>query len=194
MQIRLTSTGARSGDPRTATLYAWEDGDRLIVVGSRGGASRDPAWAHNLRAHPSAQVQLGREIVEMSSREVTDRAERDRLWRLVVSRFPLYATYAARTKRVIPLFVLEPRASAAIADGDATAPTEFPSTIGRVATRALALNGYTRFEQLTRVSRRDLLRIHGIGPKAVRILEEELAARGLSFARDGWFAGGSIGQ
>lgn len=56
--------------------------------------------------------------------------------------------------------------------------------IGRVATRELALNGYTEYEQLTHVSPRHLRGIHGIGPKAIRILEEELAARGLSFAAD----------
>ncbi|CAL9355612.1 hypothetical protein SUDANB121_00566 [Nocardiopsis dassonvillei] len=60
-------------------------------------------------------------------------------------------------------------------------PTEFPRRMGRVAPRELAAHGYTRYEHLTRVGARDLLKIHGVGPKAVRILEEELAARGLSF-------------
>ncbi|SDM61579.1 helix-hairpin-helix domain-containing protein [Allokutzneria albata] len=60
--------------------------------------------------------------------------------------------------------------------------TEFPRTIGKVATRELAANGYTTYDQLTRVSAEELLRIHGVGPKAVRILGEELAARGRSFA------------
>jgi predicted flap endonuclease-1-like 5' DNA nuclease len=61
-------------------------------------------------------------------------------------------------------------------------PGEFPHGIGKVARRELALNGYTRYEQLTGVTAAELLRIHGIGPKAIRILGEELAARGLSFA------------
>lgn len=61
--------------------------------------------------------------------------------------------------------------------------TEFPQRMGAVAPRALALNGYTRYEQLTAVTPKDLLKIHGVGPKAIRVLEEELAARGLSFAR-----------
>jgi predicted flap endonuclease-1-like 5' DNA nuclease len=60
--------------------------------------------------------------------------------------------------------------------------TEFPHGIGKVATRELAANGYTRYDQLTTVSAEELLKIHGVGPKAVRILGEELAARGLSFA------------
>jgi predicted flap endonuclease-1-like 5' DNA nuclease len=61
--------------------------------------------------------------------------------------------------------------------------TEFPQRMGKVAPRELALNGYTRYEQLTAVTQKELLKIHGVGPKAIRILEEELAARGLSFAQ-----------
>lgn len=60
--------------------------------------------------------------------------------------------------------------------------TEFPATMGKVSRRQLALHGYTSFDQLTRVSPRELLGIHGVGPKAIRILEDELAARGLAFA------------
>ncbi|MBT2510765.1 DNA-binding protein [Streptomyces sp. ISL-98] len=65
---------------------------------------------------------------------------------------------------------------------DAAEPTEFPPQIGRPACRALALNGYMRYDQLTSVTSSELLKIHGVGPKAIRILEQELAARGLAFA------------
>jgi hypothetical protein len=61
-------------------------------------------------------------------------------------------------------------------------PTEFPHAIGKVANRELALNGYTRYSHLTKVTAANLLRIHGIGPKSIRILTEELTTRGLSFA------------
>ncbi|WP_378743026.1 hypothetical protein [Nocardia brasiliensis] len=64
-------------------------------------------------------------------------------------------------------------------------PSEFPSRMGKVANRELVSNGYTRYDQLTSVTTKELLRIHGIGPKAIRILEEELAARGLRFAEPG---------
>jgi hypothetical protein len=60
--------------------------------------------------------------------------------------------------------------------------TELPASLGKVAPRELALHGYTRFDQLTSVTAKEILAIHGVGPKAVRILTEELAARGLSFA------------
>ncbi|MDF3304375.1 hypothetical protein P3H15_05010 [Rhodococcus sp. T2V] len=65
---------------------------------------------------------------------------------------------------------------------DTAGETEFPASMGKVSRRELASHGYTRFDQLTTVTATDLLKIHGVGPKAIRILEEELAARGLGFA------------
>ncbi|MET0862016.1 MAG: hypothetical protein ABW091_13425 [Microbacterium sp.] len=65
---------------------------------------------------------------------------------------------------------------------DAAVPTEFPREIGRTARRELAVHGYTRFDQLSAVTSSQLLRIHGVGPKAVRILTEQMAARGLTLA------------
>jgi deazaflavin-dependent oxidoreductase (nitroreductase family) len=106
MNVTLTTTGRRSGEPRTVPLYAWEDADRLVVVGSQGGSPMDPHWARNLRAHPRATVKKGRKVLDVRASEV-DAAERDRLWRLVVEAFPMYASYQRKTERVIPLFVLE---------------------------------------------------------------------------------------
>lgn len=67
-------------------------------------------------------------------------------------------------------------------EGKEPPSTEFPRSIGRVAARELALAGYTRFEQFTGVTAKQLLSLHGVGPKAIRILEQELKERGLSFA------------
>jgi deazaflavin-dependent oxidoreductase (nitroreductase family) len=108
LTIRLTTTGRRSGAPRTATLYAFADGDGLVIVGSRGGAARHPAWVHNLRAEPRANVVRGQMEQAVVAREVTEPGERKRLWGLVTEAFLLYATYQRRTSRTIPLFVLEP--------------------------------------------------------------------------------------
>ena len=107
MNVTLTTTGRRSGQPRSVPLYAWEDGDRLVVVGSRGGAASDPDWVRNLRDEPRATLKQGREVRNVRATEV-DGTERDRLWDLVVAAFPLYGAYQRKTKRVIPLFVLEP--------------------------------------------------------------------------------------
>jgi deazaflavin-dependent oxidoreductase (nitroreductase family) len=106
VRVTLTTTGRKSGQPRTVTLYAFDDGDRLVVVGSFAGARRDPAWVANLRARPRALVKQGRQEHEVHAHEV-DGPERERLWRLVCERFPLYETYKRRTTRAIPLFVLE---------------------------------------------------------------------------------------
>ena len=104
--VKLTTTGRRSGTPRQVTLYAFEDGDRLIVVGSQGGAAKDPAWVGNLRAEPRATVKQGREARAVRAQEV-DGTDRDRLWTLVTKGFPLYASYQRKTDRLIPLFALE---------------------------------------------------------------------------------------
>lgn len=107
MQIRLTTTGRKTGQARTVTLYAFDAGDdALVIVGSRGGAARHPAWVHNLRAEPKATVKVGQEERPVVAREVSG-DERDRLWAVVTEAFPLYATYQRRTKRLIPLLVLE---------------------------------------------------------------------------------------
>lgn len=106
-RITLTTIGRRTGTQRPVTLYAFDDGDSLVVVGSRGGSARDPAWAINLRADPHAPVGGGRNPQQMVVHEA-EGDERDRLWQLVTSEFPLYERYQRRTSRRIPLFVLEP--------------------------------------------------------------------------------------
>ena len=79
-----------------------------MIVGSRGGAARDPAWAINLRSEPRARVRIGKTERDVEAREVNSGRERERLWALVTEAFPMYATYQRRTKRLIPIFVLEP--------------------------------------------------------------------------------------
>lgn len=109
MQVRIITTGRRTGQPRTVTLYAFETRSRaLVIVGSRGGKDQDPAWAQNLRANPEATVKVGRDERPVVAREIvgTERAE---LWALVRREFPLYETFQRRTARIIPLFVLEER-------------------------------------------------------------------------------------
>jgi deazaflavin-dependent oxidoreductase (nitroreductase family) len=108
MNVTLTTTGRKTGRPREVRLYAWPDGDRLVIVGSRGGSARNPGWVHNLRAEPRATVRHGGQSEGVRAREVEGGEERDRLWQLVTTAFPLYKSYQRRTARTIPLFVLEP--------------------------------------------------------------------------------------
>lgn len=107
VQIRLTTRGRRSGAQRAVTLYAWPDGENLVVVGSAGGQARHPAWALNLSVTPDAEIQDGKQHRPVRAREAAG-TERDRLWQLVTEAFPLYATYQRRTDRTLPIFVLEP--------------------------------------------------------------------------------------
>jgi deazaflavin-dependent oxidoreductase (nitroreductase family) len=107
VKVTLTTTGRKSGKGREVPLYAFDDGDRLVIVGSFGGKPRDPAWVSNLRANPRAMVKQGRKTHQVRAHEV-EGPERDRLWRLVSEAFPFYETYQRRTRRLIPLFVLEP--------------------------------------------------------------------------------------
>jgi deazaflavin-dependent oxidoreductase (nitroreductase family) len=105
----LTTIGRKSGQPRSVPLYAWEDGENLVVVGSWAGEPMDPAWVDNLRAEPKATIRVGKKDRPVRAREVeVPSDERDRLWKLVTEAFRYYETYQRKTDRVIPLFVLEP--------------------------------------------------------------------------------------
>ena len=106
LNVMLTATGRRTGQPREVQLYAFPDGDRLVIVGSRGGSAIDPRWADNLRAEPRATIRRGRVATEVRAHEV-EGEERERLWGLVCEAFPMYASYQRKTKRTIPIFVLE---------------------------------------------------------------------------------------
>ena len=87
-QIRLTTRGRHSGKPRAVTLFAWPDGEGLIVVGSAGGRARHPAWALNLRAEPRAEIAEGKRERSVQAREPAGK-ERERLWRLVTEALSL---------------------------------------------------------------------------------------------------------
>ncbi|WP_448630378.1 nitroreductase family deazaflavin-dependent oxidoreductase [Cellulomonas soli] len=106
-QVLLTTTGRKSGEPRTLPLAATVDGSALVLVASNNGADRDPAWFLNLVADPRVQVQRGREVHPMVAR-VAQGEERVRLWRLVTANNPGYERYRGRTQRVIPVVVCEP--------------------------------------------------------------------------------------
>ena len=106
--VTLTTTGRSTGKARPVTLYAYPDGDRLVIVGSVGGAARDPDWVGNLAAEPVATVRVDGEDRPVLARVAED-PERERLWTLACEAFPLYRTYQRKTERQIPVIVLEHR-------------------------------------------------------------------------------------
>ena len=108
--LLLDHVGARSGRNRTTPLAYLKDGENLVLVASKGGHPRNPAWYHNLRAHPDTSVQVGSKHLPVHAR-VAEGKERDRLWREVVDLYGGYEGYQERTDREIPLVVLEPRSS-----------------------------------------------------------------------------------
>jgi deazaflavin-dependent oxidoreductase (nitroreductase family) len=105
--LLLDHVGAKSGQKRTTPLVYVPDGDDLVIVASRGGSQRHPAWFHNLRANPDTTVQVGRSRTRVRARVATP-AERKRLWPEVVATYGGYADYQRRTSREIPLVILEP--------------------------------------------------------------------------------------
>jgi len=105
--ILLTTTGRKSGQPRTAPIFGFQEGQSIIVVPSNAGKEHDPSWYLNLRANPQAQIQLGRKTWRVRAREATDQ-ERERLWPFLVSQYGGYQVYRERTDRQFPVLILEP--------------------------------------------------------------------------------------
>jgi deazaflavin-dependent oxidoreductase (nitroreductase family) len=107
LNVIVVTTGRRTGRTREIPLFGFEDGDRVIVIGSNAGDGHEPAWVGNLRARPSAHLRIGRELRAVVASEA-DGEERHRLWRLAVDGYPGYALYQHRTTRHIPVVVLAP--------------------------------------------------------------------------------------
>ena len=103
--LLLTTTGRRSGRPRTTPLTYFEHEGGLAVVGSNGGEERPPQWWLNLQADPRATVTIRRHARPVVAREATS-AERAELWPRIVETNPGYAAYARRTTRRIPVVLL----------------------------------------------------------------------------------------
>jgi F420H(2)-dependent quinone reductase len=104
--VLVTTTGRRSGQPRTVPLMAFADADRLVLVASNGGRDDHPAWYLNLIANPAVSVRRGDETHVMRARVATH-DERAALWPTVVQGWDRVDTYQWRTARKIPLVFLE---------------------------------------------------------------------------------------
>ena len=108
--LLLDHVGAKSGKLRRSALLYIRDGDDLVIVASKGGYPKNPAWFYNLRANPDTVVQVGSEHRKVRARVATAE-ERERLWPKVTKSYGGYAGYQERTEREIPLVILEPASS-----------------------------------------------------------------------------------
>ncbi len=104
--LLLTTTGAKSGQPRTTPLVHTTDGDRLVVIASKGGAPSHPAWFHNLIANPVVTVELGIETFQARA-TVAQEPKRTRLYEQQAALMPSFADYQRKTTRQIPVVILE---------------------------------------------------------------------------------------
>ncbi|MEY4373752.1 MAG: hypothetical protein RL219_2521 [Actinomycetota bacterium] len=104
--VLITHIGAKSGERRTSPLVYSLDGNRVVIIASKGGSPKDPHWYLNMKANPRVTVELPGETYEANAVEVTG-AERDRLFNAQAEQMPNFKEYAANTSRVIPVLVLE---------------------------------------------------------------------------------------
>lgn len=102
----LTTTGRRSGAPRSTPLIYGRDGDAYVVVASKGGDADHPGWYKNLQAQPEVEVQVCADRFRARARTATAE-EKPRLWQSAVERWPAYDEYQHKTERSIPVVVLE---------------------------------------------------------------------------------------
>ena len=103
--LLLTTTGAKSGQPRLAPLAYFTVDGKMIIIGSKAGADTNPDWVHNLRANARAHIEVGTDAYDVTSRELP-RAERDEIFDKIVAAAPDFGEYQANTSRIIPLFEL----------------------------------------------------------------------------------------
>ena len=106
--LLLDHVGAKSGTKRTSPLLYVEDGADVVLVASKGGFPKHPAWFHNLKANPDTEVQIGAEHRPVHARVATA-TERKRLWPVAVDSYGGYADYQRKADREIPMVILEPR-------------------------------------------------------------------------------------
>jgi deazaflavin-dependent oxidoreductase (nitroreductase family) len=105
--LLLTTTGRKSGQPRTAPVLYLADGDRFVVINTNAGNDKTPAWSLNLRANPEAEVEIGRKRVAVRAR-LADGEERVDLWRRSMEQYEGWDFYESKLDREVGVFILEP--------------------------------------------------------------------------------------
>jgi deazaflavin-dependent oxidoreductase (nitroreductase family) len=105
--LLLTTSGAKSGQPRLSPLSCKRIDGKLLIIAGNGGADTNPSWVYNLRANPSAHVELAAESFNVTARELPP-AERDDIIPKITAAISAFAEFQAKTSRVIPIFDLRP--------------------------------------------------------------------------------------
>ena len=105
--LLLTTTGAKSGQPRLSPLSCKRIDGKLLIIAGNGGADVNPSWVYNLRANPSARVEVGTESIDVTARELPP-AERAEIMPKLTAAVSAFAEFQAKTNRVIPIFELQP--------------------------------------------------------------------------------------
>ena len=103
----LTTTGRKSGQARVSPLLYLREGDRVVLVASKGGAAANPLWYLNLKANPKVSVQIKDEVLTLTARDATD-DERTRYWPKLVAMYSSFDDYQSWTDRVIPVVICDP--------------------------------------------------------------------------------------
>src|ERR1700721_1351569 len=103
----LTTTGRKTGEPRVSPLLYLREGNRVILVASRGGSDKHPLWYLNLKANPKVSVQIKDEVLQLQARDATEE-EREAYWPKLDAMYPSFGDYRSWTDRVIPVVICDP--------------------------------------------------------------------------------------
>jgi deazaflavin-dependent oxidoreductase (nitroreductase family) len=105
--LLLTTTGRKTGQPRTTPLGYFKDDNNFVIIASNAGAEKNPAWFYNLKSNPQVNIQIGNKQLAARA-DIADTEKRKQLWADLVKMAPTYGRYEQRTKREIPLVILQP--------------------------------------------------------------------------------------
>ncbi|WP_407689778.1 nitroreductase family deazaflavin-dependent oxidoreductase [Mycobacterium sp. HUMS_1102779] len=103
----LTTTGRKTGEPRVSPLLYLREGDRVVLVASKGGSDKHPLWYLNLKANPQVSVQIKDEVLQLRARDAT-KEERAEYWPKLDAMYPSFGDYRSWTDRVIPVVICDP--------------------------------------------------------------------------------------
>ncbi len=105
--LLLHTKGRKTGLPRTNPVVYLPDGDRFVIIASKGGAPKDPQWCRNLVADPNVEIEVGTRTIPVKAVVITG-PERDELYARQAEKMPAFADYERKTERTIPVIALEP--------------------------------------------------------------------------------------